>query len=160
MTNTTGQFQTTPRISGLVVSGLTQIAIGALTGFPYALAAYRPELLGRLRVRAPARIRQLHLDLIMMGALATATGAALPQLPRAVESRCFQQLDQRTGVRATGARAVDRELAPVPDPCRDIIRHQRHQLGRRRRDRPSPTGRAARPGIDEQVATWLIGLPL
>jgi hypothetical protein len=71
-------------ISGLVVSGLTQIALGALTGFPYAAATYKPELLGSLRVQAPGRIRQLHLDLIMMGGLLTATGMALPQLPRTV----------------------------------------------------------------------------
>jgi hypothetical protein len=71
-------------ISGLVVSGLTQIAVGALTGFPYAAATYAPELLGALRVQAPGRIRQLHLDLIMMGGLVTAAGTALPQLPRTV----------------------------------------------------------------------------
>ncbi len=76
--------RTNTPISGLVASGLTQIALGAITGFPYAVATYKPELLGRLRVRAPRRIRQLHLDLIMMGALVTATGAALPRLPRAV----------------------------------------------------------------------------
>ena len=72
------------RVSGLVVAGLTQIALGALIGFPYAAATYKPELLDRLGVRAPGRIRQLHLDLIMMGGLVTATGVALPRLPPAV----------------------------------------------------------------------------
>lgn len=70
--------------SGLVASGLAQIAAGALPGFPYTIAAYRPELLPRLGVQAPRRIRQLHLDLIIMGGLVTAAGTALPRLPRAV----------------------------------------------------------------------------
>jgi hypothetical protein len=71
-------------ISGLVASGLAQVAAGALTGFPYAVANYRPEVLPRLGVQAPRRIRQLHLDLIIMGGLVTAAGTALPRLPRAV----------------------------------------------------------------------------
>jgi hypothetical protein len=74
----------TTQINGLVVSGLTQIALGALTGIPYAIATYKPELLDKLRIQAPHRVRQLHLDLIMMGGLVTATGTAFPRLPRAV----------------------------------------------------------------------------
>jgi hypothetical protein len=69
-------------IDGVVVSGLAQVALGALTGIPYAIATYRPELLDRLGVRAPGRVRQLHLDLVMMGGLVTAAGTALPRLPR------------------------------------------------------------------------------
>jgi hypothetical protein len=71
-------------VNGLVVSGLAQISLGALAGFPYAIATYQPHRLAALGIRAPHRIRQLHLDLIMMGGLITATGAALPQLPRVV----------------------------------------------------------------------------
>jgi hypothetical protein len=73
-----------PLVNGLVVSGLVQIAVGALTGFPYAAAAYKPELLAKAGVKAPGRIRQLHLDLVIMGGLVTATGIAVPRLPRAV----------------------------------------------------------------------------
>ncbi|GAB3930326.1 hypothetical protein GCM10029976_031890 [Kribbella albertanoniae] len=73
-----------PAVNGLVVSGLAQIAVGALTGFPYAAAVYKPELLAKTGVQAPGRIRQLHLDLIIMGGVVTATGLALPRLPRAV----------------------------------------------------------------------------
>lgn len=71
-------------VNGLVVSGLTQIAVGALTGFPYAIARYKPELLAKTGLQAPGRIRQLHLDLIMMGGVVTAAGIALPRMPRAV----------------------------------------------------------------------------
>jgi hypothetical protein len=84
--NTTPRRNPTGRTpaDGLVASGLVQVALGALAGIPYAIATYEPELLGRLGVRAPRRIRQLHLDLVMMGGLVTATGAALPRIPRAV----------------------------------------------------------------------------
>jgi hypothetical protein len=71
-------------VNGLVVSGLVQIAVGALTGFPYAAATYKPDLARQLGIEAPRRVRQLHLDLVMMGGLVTATGAALPRIPRAV----------------------------------------------------------------------------
>ncbi len=70
--------------SGLVASGLAQVALGALTGIPYAIATYKPELLSALRIRAPHRVRQLHLDLVMMGGLVAATGTAVPRLPRVV----------------------------------------------------------------------------
>jgi len=73
-----------PAINGLVVSGLVQIAAGALIGFPYAAAVYKPELLAKTGVKAPGRIRQLHLDLIIMGGLVTATGIAMPRLPRSI----------------------------------------------------------------------------
>jgi hypothetical protein len=71
-------------VNGLVVSGLAQVALGALAGFPYAIATYKPGQLSTLQVRAPHRIRQLHLDLIIMGGLVTATGAAMPGIPRVV----------------------------------------------------------------------------
>lgn len=73
-----------PPVAGLTVSGLTQIAAGAATGFAYAATVYRPGSLDRFGVRAPGRIRQLHLDLIIMGGLVTATSAALGRLPRTV----------------------------------------------------------------------------
>jgi hypothetical protein len=82
--NTSSQQRSSAIANGLVVSGLAQIAVGALAGFPYAAASYKPELLQGLGIQAPGRIRQLHLDLIMMGGLVTATGVALPRLPRVV----------------------------------------------------------------------------
>jgi hypothetical protein len=78
------QESATPGLSWLVVSGLAQIAVGALTGFPYAAAAYKPGLVEKAGVKAPGRIRQLHLDLIIMGGLVTAAGTAVPRLPRVV----------------------------------------------------------------------------
>jgi hypothetical protein len=49
-------------VPGLTVSGLAQIATGAVTGFAYATAANRPDGLRRYGVQAPGRVRQPHLD--------------------------------------------------------------------------------------------------
>ena len=145
-------------IDGLVVSGLTQIAVGALTGFPYAIATYKPELLGRLRVRAPGRVRQLHLDLIMMGGLVTATGMALPAATAHRDDPAGRGLlDQRAGLRTTGDQAVHRELARLPCTGHGIVRDDHRQLGRRRRDRPASMGRTAVTGNEQRASTWAVG---
>ncbi|GAA1580730.1 hypothetical protein GCM10009789_38240 [Kribbella sancticallisti] len=82
--NTSPQQRRSALVDGLAVSGFVQIAAGALAGYPYAAASYKPEWVKGLGIQAPGRIRQLHLDLIMMGGLTTATSVALPRLPRAV----------------------------------------------------------------------------
>ncbi|QEC48773.1 hypothetical protein FSW04_15130 [Baekduia soli] len=73
-----------PPIDGLVVSGLTELALGALTGWPMAVAVSRPHDLPRLGIRSGARLRQWHLDLIMLGSLTAAAPRLVPNPPRAV----------------------------------------------------------------------------
>jgi hypothetical protein len=73
-----------PEIDGLVVSGLTELALGALTGWPMALAVSRPDDLPKIGIRSGARLRQWHLDLIMLGGLTAAAPRFVPQPPRAV----------------------------------------------------------------------------
>lgn len=68
----------------LLVSGLTELALGAITGWPYALAISDPEMAKRLGIRSVGRMRQWHLDLIHLGGLATLLSTALPGLPRSV----------------------------------------------------------------------------
>jgi hypothetical protein len=68
----------------LVLSGLTEIALGALTGWPYSLAITDAERARGLGIRSTARMRQWHLDLIALGALAVLVGSAVPDLPRKV----------------------------------------------------------------------------
>jgi hypothetical protein len=72
-------------VSGLVAAGACEIALGALLGFPFALSIDGSDrsraLLARLRIANPRRLRQLHLDLIVMGVLLIAAGAAVPGLP-------------------------------------------------------------------------------
>ena len=74
---------TTP--SALVVSGLTELALGALSGWVYTAAVKRPDLLRRVGIGSPARIRQWHLDLGMLGAYTVVCGLAVPNAPRTVE---------------------------------------------------------------------------
>lgn len=75
-------------MSGLVAAGAAEIALGALLGFPYAAAVDGSDtakrILKAMRVNHPRRLRQLHLDLIIMGGLLVAIGAALPDLPLVV----------------------------------------------------------------------------
>jgi hypothetical protein len=72
-------------VSGLVVAGLAEVAPGAVLGLPYALTVEGSESSRRrptvLKVKHPRRARQAHLDLIIMGTLLTAAGAAVPGLP-------------------------------------------------------------------------------
>lgn len=71
-------------VDGLVVAGLTELALGALTGWPMALAVSRPEDLPKIGIRSGARLRQWHLDLIMLGSLTAAAPRFVPDPPRAV----------------------------------------------------------------------------
>jgi hypothetical protein len=73
-----------PPIDGLVVSGLTELALGALTGWPMAVAVSRPQDLPKIGVRSGARLRQWHLDLIMLGSLTAAASRFVPDPPRRV----------------------------------------------------------------------------
>jgi hypothetical protein len=71
-------------VNGLVVSGLTELALGALTGWPMALSVSSPEDLGKIGIRSGARLRQWHLDLIMLGGLTAASSRFVPEPPAAV----------------------------------------------------------------------------
>lgn len=73
-----------PRMDGMVVAGLTELALGALIGWPMSLAVSRPDDLRRLGIRSGARLRQWHLDLIMLGSLTALAPAVVPDPPRKV----------------------------------------------------------------------------
>ena len=72
-------------MNGLVAAGVVEVALGAVLGFPYALtvegSTTSKRLLHALHVNHPRRLRQLHLDLIIMGILLIAAGGAIPDLP-------------------------------------------------------------------------------
>jgi hypothetical protein len=72
-------------VDGLVLSGLAELALGALTGWPYALAISDPERARALGIRSTARMRQWHLDLIALGGLSVLAGTALPGMPARVK---------------------------------------------------------------------------
>jgi hypothetical protein len=72
-------------VDGLVVSGLAELALGALTGWPYAVAIADPQRAKALGIRSTARMRQWHLDLIALGGLTVLAGTAMPDMPARVK---------------------------------------------------------------------------
>jgi hydroxylaminobenzene mutase len=68
----------------VVQIGLIELAIGGLLGWAMVVRDERPEWLRRIGVVAPQRIRQVHLDYVMMGLILIGVGLAVPDLPQAV----------------------------------------------------------------------------
>ena len=68
----------------MVVAGLAEIALGAATGWPFALAIADPDRARRLGLRSVARLRQWHLDLVALGGLTVLAATAVPDLPRRI----------------------------------------------------------------------------
>jgi hypothetical protein len=64
--------------------GLAELALGGLLGWAMVIRGERPEWLRRIGVVAPQRIRQVHLDYVMMGLILIGVGLAVPDLPSAV----------------------------------------------------------------------------
>ena len=67
--------------SVLVQAGFVELALGALSGWLVAASIDRPHWLQAAGVRQARRLRQAHLDWIIMGVLLIAVGTALPDLP-------------------------------------------------------------------------------
>ncbi len=68
----------------MVLAGLTEIAVGALTGWPYSLAITDRDRARTLGIRSTARLRQWHLDLIALGGMTVLAATAVPDLPRRI----------------------------------------------------------------------------
>jgi hydroxylaminobenzene mutase len=64
--------------------GLVELALGGLLGWAMVAREERPEWLRRHGVVAPHRIRQVHLDYVMMGLILIGVGLAVPRLPTAI----------------------------------------------------------------------------
>lgn len=64
--------------------GLIELALGALLGWAMVVRDERPQWLRRIGIVAPQRIRQVHLDYVMMGLILIGVGLAVPDLPTAV----------------------------------------------------------------------------
>ena len=68
----------------VVRMGLVELALGGLLGWAMVVRGERPEWLRRIGVVAPQRIRQVHLDYVMMGLILIGVGLAVPDLPTTV----------------------------------------------------------------------------
>jgi hydroxylaminobenzene mutase len=68
-------------VDWVVHVGLVLLAVGALLGWGMVAQLERPEWVRRLGVVAPHRIRQVHLDYVMMGLILIGVGLAVPDLP-------------------------------------------------------------------------------
>jgi hypothetical protein len=64
--------------------GLVELALGGLLGWAMVIRAEKSEWLKRIGLVAPQRIRQIHLDYVMMGLILIAVGLAVPDLPQAI----------------------------------------------------------------------------
>ena len=68
----------------VVEIGLVELALGGLLGWAMVIRAERADWLKRIGVVAPQRIRQVHLDYVMMGLILIGVGLAVPDLPTAI----------------------------------------------------------------------------
>ncbi len=68
----------------VVQIGLGELALGGLLGWAMVIRQDRPQWLTRIGVVAPQRIRQVHLDYVMMGLILIGVGLAVPDLPSAI----------------------------------------------------------------------------
>jgi len=68
----------------VVQIGLIELAIGGLLGWAMVVREEKPDWLVRIGVVAPHRIRQVHLDYVMMGLILIGAGLAIPSLPTAI----------------------------------------------------------------------------
>jgi hypothetical protein len=69
-------------VSWVTQAGAVELAFGAVSGWVIALSVDKPETLKRAGVRAIPRLRQAHLDYIIMGVILIALGLAAPDLPK------------------------------------------------------------------------------
>ena len=65
----------------LATIGLWSLALGAVSGWLVTAMVDKPELLRRAGVKHPPRLRQAHLDWILMGLVLLAVHLTVPQRP-------------------------------------------------------------------------------
>jgi hydroxylaminobenzene mutase len=68
----------------VVQIGLVELALGGLLGWAMVVREERRDWLRRIGIVAPQRIRQVHLDYVMMGLILIGVGLAVPDLPTPV----------------------------------------------------------------------------
>jgi hypothetical protein len=64
--------------------GLIELALGGLLGWAMVIRDEKPEWLRQIGIVAPQRVRQVHLDYVMMGLILIGVGLAVSDLPTAI----------------------------------------------------------------------------
>ncbi|MFG2077094.1 hypothetical protein [Nonomuraea maritima] len=64
----------------LVIVGIAELVVAVLSGWLMVVVVRAPTALRRVGVRQRSRIRQAHLDLVMMGVIQVAVGTAVRPL--------------------------------------------------------------------------------
>ena len=99
--------------------GLVELALGGLLGWAMVVRQESPELLRRIGIVAPQRIRQIHLDYVMMGLILIGVGLAVPDLPTAIAAALvFGTAVNPLPLPAARLRPGCRGQALVPRPSR------------------------------------------
>ncbi len=68
----------------VVQIGLIELALGGLLGWAMVARMEKPAWIKKIGIVAPQRIRQVHLDYVMMGLILIGVGLAVPDLPTAI----------------------------------------------------------------------------
>jgi hypothetical protein len=68
-------------VDWVIQIGLIELALGGLLGWAMVIREEKREWLQRIGIVAPQRIRQVHLDYVMMGLILIGVGLAVPDLP-------------------------------------------------------------------------------
>jgi hydroxylaminobenzene mutase len=71
-------------VDWVVQIGLVELALGGLLGWAMVIRQEKPEWIKRAGIVAPQRIRQVHLDYVMMGLILIGVGLAVPDLPAGI----------------------------------------------------------------------------
>jgi hypothetical protein len=71
-------------VDWVVRIGLVELALGGLLGWGMVMREEKPGWLKRIGVVAPHRVRQVHLDYVMMGLILIGVGLAVSDLPTAI----------------------------------------------------------------------------
>jgi hydroxylaminobenzene mutase len=71
-------------VDWVVHIGIVELALGGLLGWAMVIRMEKPDWLQRIGLVAPQRIRQVHLDYVMMGLILIGVGPAVPDLPTGV----------------------------------------------------------------------------
>ncbi len=115
--------------------GLIELALGGLLGWAMVVRQDKPEWLKRIGVVAPQRIRQVHLDYVMMGLILIGVGLAVPDLPTAIAAALVFGTVVNPFLFVPLAFDSRRGEAALVSPARGRLLHRRQRRTGRRRDR-------------------------